>query len=348
MKKGLALVILVMFAIAAMAAGCGGDKKPAEQPKAAPAAKGPSGTLMIYTSIYPDIVELVKPAIAKKFPDLKVSWFQAGSEQVMAKLAGEIEAKKVAADVLLVADPAYYLTLKDKGLLLKYDSPQRKDITGNKDAEGYWTGVRINAIVMAYNTKKVKPEEAPKTWLELTDPKWKNRIAMANPLLSGTAYVGVGALQQKYGWEYFDKLKANGIKVEAGNTALQNKLVQGEYDVVIILEENILKMADKGEPVKVAYPTDGVAINPSPIAIFSSTQNPDAAKALTDWWLSKEGQEMVVKGWMHSVRDDVASPKGAPTLKSMMPTALKINWEQLAKENEKFKEQFRARVLEKK
>jgi iron(III) transport system substrate-binding protein len=54
----------------------------------------------------------------------------------MAKLAGEIEAKKVQADVLLVADPAYYLTLKDKGLLMKYDSPMRKDITGNKDTEG--------------------------------------------------------------------------------------------------------------------------------------------------------------------------------------------------------------------
>lgn len=63
------------------------------------------------------------------------------------------------ADVLLVADPAYYLTLKDKGLLMKYDSPMRKDITGNKDTEGFWTNVRINAIVMAI-TAKVKPEEA--------------------------------------------------------------------------------------------------------------------------------------------------------------------------------------------
>lgn len=55
---------------------------------------------------------------------------------------------------------------------------------------------------------------------------------MPNPLLSGTAYVGVGALAQKYGWEYFDKLKANGIKVESGNTALQEQINQGEYDVM--------------------------------------------------------------------------------------------------------------------
>ena len=107
-------------------------------------------------------------------------------------------------------------------------------------------------------------------------------------------------------------------------------------------------MGAKGEPVKVAYPADGAIINPSPIAIFSSAKNPEAANALTDSWLSKEGQEMVVKGWMHSVRDDVAAPKGAPALKTLMPTALKIDWNQLAKENEKVKEQFRSRVLEKK
>ena len=187
------LVLAVVVAMLAMvAAGCGGgDKKPAAPAKAD--ATKISGKLMIYTSIYPDIIEGVKPAIKKAFPDLDVQWFQAGTEKVITKLTGEIEAKKVQADVLLVADPAYYLTLKDKGLLMKYDSPMRKDITGNKDTEGFWTGVRINAIVMAYNTKKVKPEEAPKTWQELLDPKWKGRIAMPNPLLSGTAYVGVGA-----------------------------------------------------------------------------------------------------------------------------------------------------------
>jgi len=330
--------------IAVHVAGCGEDKKPAEQPK----STGTSGILMIYTSIFPDVVELVKPAIAKKFPELKVNWFLASSEQIMAKLDREIENKKIQADLLLVADQPYYLTLKDKGLLLKYDSPMRKKIVENKDREGYWTGVRINSIVMAYNTNKVKSEEAPESWQDLLNPKWNGKIAMVNPLLSGAAYVGVGALVQKYGWEYFEKLKANDVKVEAVNTSLQNKLVQAEYALAIILEANILKMADRGEPVKVIYPKDGVIITPSSIAIFANSQNPEAAKALTDWWLSKEGQEMVVKGWMHSVRDDMPPPKGAPSLNLLMANALKIDWEQLAKENEQYKERFRSIVLESK
>jgi iron(III) transport system substrate-binding protein len=267
----------------------------------------------------------------------------------MTKLAGEIEAKKIQADVLMVSDPGYYITLKDKNLLLKFDAPNRKFIAEKyKDSEGYWTAVRLSYMLMAYNTTKVKPEDAPKSFKDLTDPKWKDRLAMANPLLSGSILTVVADLSQRYGWDYFKTLKSNGIKIEGGNTAVQNKLVTGEYFVGIIGEENILKVADKGEPLKVAYPADGAVILPSPIAIFSSSQNPEAAKALTDWWLSKEGQEMVVKGWMHSVREDVAPPKGAPALKTMMPTALKIDWDQLAKENEKFKENFRSRVLEKK
>ena len=346
MRKATVILVLAMFVIAAVVAGCGGtDKKPAEQPK----AKGPSGTLMIYTSIYPDIVELVKPAIAKKFPDLKVNWFQAGSEQVMAKLAGEIEAKKVQADVLMVSDPGYYITLKEKNLLLKFDAPNRQFVDAKyKDNEGYWTGVRLSYMLMAYNTAKVKPEEAPKSFKDLLDPKWNNKLAMANPLLSGSILTVTADLSQRYGWDYFKALNANGMKIEGGNTAVQNKLVTGEYFVGIIGEENILKVSAKGEPLKVAYPTDGAVILPSPIAIFASSQNPEAAKAVTDWWLSKEGQQAIVtKGWMHSVRNDVPPPKGAPDKAVITKNSPMLDWGKFAKEAEIVKETFRKTMLEK-
>lgn len=347
MKKTRYLVVALLVVaamLAALVAGCGGgDKKPAAD---APKSQGPKGTVMIYTSIYPDIIELIKPALKKQFPDLDVQWFQAGTEKVMAKVAGEIEAKKIQADLLMVADPSYYLTLKEQNLLLKYDSPNRKDVKLNKDADGYWTGVRISNMVIAYNSSKVT--DPPKTFKELTDAKWKGKIAMPSPLLSGTAYVAAGELSSKYTWKYFEDLKANGLVVEEGNSAIQNKLLRGEYQAVMILEENILKMADKGEPVKVVYPEDGTIVIPSPIAIFNTSRNQDAAKAVLDWFISKEGQEVIVKGWMHSVRDDVAPPKGAPALKTFIDKAIKPDWVKLSKENEKTKEVFRSTVLDKK
>ena len=115
-----------------------------------------------------------------------------------------------------------------------------------------------------------------------------------------------------------------------------------------LLEENILKLANtKKEPLKVIYPKDGVVQVPSPIAIFNTTKNPEGAKALVDWWLSKEGQQAVVKGWMHSVRGDVKEPIGSVPTKGLTDGKIKVDWRKLADNNAKIKEEFRKRVMDK-
>ena len=333
-----------MLALSVALAGCGGGDK-----KADTKAGGVKGDLMVYTSIYPDIIDnMCKPNVAKAFPDMKVNWFQGGTEKVVTKITGEIKAKKIAADVLMVADPSYYLKLNEQKLLLPYKSKEDANVISDKAPDGAWYAVRVCNMIIAYNSNKLSAEEAPKNWTDLTDPKWKGKIAMPNPMLSGTAYVAVGALADKYGWEYFDKLKANGLRVEEGNSAIQNKLLTGEYAAAMILEENILKLANtKKEPLKVIYPTDGVINIPSPIAIFNTTKNPEGAKAMVDWWLSKEGQEAVVKGWMHSVRGDVKEPTGSVETKKLVEGRIKVDWQKLADNNAQIKEEFRKRVMDK-
>ena len=333
-----------ILALSVALAGCGGGDKKAEKK-----ATGTKGELMVYTSIYPDIIDnMCKPNVAKAFPEMKVNWFQGGTEKVVTKITGEIKAKKIGADVLMVADPSYYLKLEDQKLLLPYKSKDEKNLINDKAADGAWYAVRVCNMIIAYNADKLKAEDAPKNWTDLADPKWKGKIAMPNPMLSGTAYVAVGALADKYGWEYFDKLKANGLRVEEGNSAIQNKLLTGEYAAAMILEENILKLANtKKEPLKVIYPKDGVVQVPSPIAIFNTTKNPEGAKALVDWWLSKEGQQAVVKGWMHSVRGDVKEPIGSVPTKGLTDGKIKVDWRKLADNNAKIKEEFRKRVMDK-
>ena len=333
-----------ILALSVALAGCGGGDKKAEKK-----ATGTKGELMVYTSIYPDIIDnMCKPNVAKAFPEMKVNWFQGGTEKVVTKITGEIKAKKIGADVLMVADPSYYLKLEDQKLLLPYKSKEEKNLINDKAADGAWYAVRVCNMIIAYNADKLKAEDAPKNWTDLADPKWKGKIAMPNPMLSGTAYVAVGALADKYGWEYFDKLKANGLRVEEGNSAIQNKLLTGEYAAAMILEENILKLANtKKEPLKVIYPKDGVVQVPSLIAILNTTKNPEGAKALVDWWLSKEGQQAVVKGWMHSVRGDVKEPIGSVPTKGLTDGKIKVDWRKLADNNAKIKEEFRKRVMDK-
>lgn len=330
-KKKTALLTALFISVGILA-GCGAKAKEKEH-------------VMIYTSIYPDIIELMKPVLEKKFPDITVEWFQGGTESVVTKITGEIEAKSIEADLLMVADPSYYLTLQKQDLLAKHDFAERSKTT-MKDAEGYWTGVRISNMIIAYNSNLVTEADAPKSFEDLLDPKWQGKIAMPSPLLSGTAFVAAGALSEKYGWEYFEKLKANGVVVEKGNSAVQSKLLTGEYAVAMILEENILKLADAGEPVKVVYPTDGTIVIPSPIAMFKASKNQDASKKIMEWFLTTEGQELVVKGWMHSVREDVTSPKGADALSSFIGTKMETDWNLFSTDSETIKSTFSKKVLE--
>ena len=230
----------------------------------------------------------------------------------------------------MVADPSYYIFLKGEDLLLPHKSEHFDAVAVDKDTEDYmYTGVRISNVVIGYNTDLVKPEDAPKTFRELTDPKWKDQVVIVDPTQSGTALNSTYALSQKYGWEYFEQLRDNGAVIGGGNSSTETKLVTGEFAVAIILEENLLKVKDRGEPVEIVYPEDGVIIIPSPIGILKTTQNPEAAKAVVDWWLSPEGQRAIVTGWMHSVRTDVESPKGAKPLAEFAPTAMELDWHDL-------------------
>jgi len=359
--KRIAVLLSLLLALSVFLAACGGSSSGtgtgtgssgsssettsgstsgsgSEQPSG---ESGPSGSIMIYTSIYPDIIDLVSPELEKAFPNLKVEWFQGGTEQVTAKMAAEIEAGKIGADLLMVADPSYYIYLKGQDLLLPYKSVNFDAVAVDKDTKDYtYSGVRISNVVIGYNTNLLKPEEAPKTFRELTDPKWKDQVVIVDPTLSGTALDSTYALSEKYGWEYFEQLRDNGAVIGGGNSSVETKLVTGEFPVAVILEENLLKVKDRGEPVEVVYPEDGVIIVPSPIGILKTTKNPEAAKAVVDWWLSPEGQKAIVTGWMHSVRTDVESPKGAKPLAEFAPTAMKVDWEDLAPRTGEIKDKF--------
>ncbi|MGE5843854.1 MAG: extracellular solute-binding protein, partial [Syntrophaceae bacterium] len=194
------------------------------------------GKVMIYSSIYLHIIEQLKPVLKQKFPDLDVQWFYGGSEKVIAKLVAEFDQGASMADLIMIADPAYYNTLKREGRLLQYKSPNAKFVLPAwLDKDGYYSGVRINVIGIAYNKNLVAAKDLPKTWWDLADPKWRGKVGMPNPLLSGTAFAGTAGLVRspKHGWPFFEALRKNRISCEPGNGAVETKLLSGQLAVAM-------------------------------------------------------------------------------------------------------------------
>ena len=200
MKKTKFMMIAATLLAMSLAVGCGGNKKAADTTKAGTGKA--SGEVMIYTSIYPDIIDnMCKPNLTKAFPNMKVNWFQGGTEQVITKITGEIKADKVGADLSMVADPSYYLKLQSEKRLLNYVSPNLKDVVTAKDKDGAWASVRVSNMIIAYNADKMKAEDAPKSWKDLTDPRLKGEVQIADPQSAGTAYTALATFVQLWGEE---------------------------------------------------------------------------------------------------------------------------------------------------
>ena len=110
-----------------------------------------TGKVVIYTSMYQDIIDMMDEALAKEFPNCDVEFFYGGTGTLQTKLAGEMEVGTLGCDMLMVAEPAYSLELKEGGWLHPYVTNARDNMRFEFDEAGYWYCVRVCSMGLAYN-----------------------------------------------------------------------------------------------------------------------------------------------------------------------------------------------------
>lgn len=290
-----------------------------------------SGKVMLYSSMQEDQLMAIKEGFEKKYPGVTMEYYFAGTSKVVTKISTEAQAGHVDADVIWVGDAADYVSFKEEGILQQYSSPEAAGLDPNYiDAEGYYTAARLVGVGIAYNTVTVKPEDAPKTWNDLLDPKWKDQIVMSDPGTAGTTKYWMNAMMcsDKYGADYMQKLKDNGCLLESGTTATHNQLAAQAYQVGVCLDYVTANLVAEGSPIAFLYPEDTVSIA-SPIGLVKDCNNEENGKLLYDFILSKEGQEILVANNLVSVRSDVEQSVDL----SAIPSILECDFAKLASDS---------------
>jgi iron(III) transport system substrate-binding protein len=263
--------------------------------------------LFVYTSMKESMIGDLKTAFAKKHPDIKLDYQSAGAGKLMAKIAAERESGKILADVLWTSEVPDFYQLKQQGLLQPYTPAEIKALVNPlPDYDGSFTAVRLGTLGIAYNTRVIK--DPPKTWQDLAKPQFKGAYGIANPALSGTAYMSVALLGQQFGWSYFEGLRANGAKMGKGSGQVVDDTASGDLVASLAVDYITLDKVDKGATIALVYPPEMLVI-PSPIAIFKGSPNVEAAKKFVDFLLSKEGQTIVANEGTLPVRSDVKTPE---------------------------------------
>ena len=269
----------------------------------------PSGEVMLYSSMQEAQLQAIKKAFEAKYPTVEMKYFYAGGGKLVTKMTTEAQGDgQIACDVVWLGDPSDYEAFKANGWLQPYVSPETEHIAKEyMEAEGYYTAGRLVTMGIAWNIGLVDEADAPKTWNDLLDPKWSNQIIMTDPAQASTTKYWMAAMMQspKYGPEFFQKLRENGVELESGTTATHNRVADASYMVGICLDYVSANLIAEGSPMAFHYTTDDVITMTSPIAMIKGCANEDNGKLLMDFILSKEGQEVLVENNLVSVRDDV-------------------------------------------
>ncbi len=264
--------------------------------------------VMLYSSMKDSQLSALKEAFTDKYPDVQMDYYTAGTGKVMTKMAAEQQAGKICADIIWVGEPTNYITFKEQGELLAYESPEAATIpSALKDIDNYYCAARIVTLGLVYNTNNVKGEDIPKDWVDLLNPRFNTYITMTDPTFSGTTLYTVAAFIQneEFGWKFLKQLKANGVKLQTGSSAVVNAIGAGEYDIGIGVNYIAQSKKAKGTPVGFVYPESGISTVASPIAIMKDSENVEAAKLLYDFILSLEGQQLLVDACVIPVRPEI-------------------------------------------
>lgn len=350
MRRFLSVTCVLLLTLALAACGQSKPEAPAAAPQKNAGAEQPAsksqpdrvvkGDVTIYSSASQNVLDMLTAGLKAKYPDLNVKFVYGGTEELVDKLSGEFAAGNVQTDAIMVGDPAYAEVLKAQGLLMPYLPVGVEKVRFNRDPEGHYAAVRFIDVVIAYNTNLVKPEDAPKSFKDLLDPKWKGQVAFSDPTKSGTSFVTVGALVQKYGWKYFEDAQANAWQIGGGSSAAPKALEEGTAKVAVVVEHQYLSAKAKGAPMAVVWPEEGPVIMESPYAILKGAKNPDAAKAVADYLFTPEAQAMFAKANMHAVIPGIKPPEGSRPADELGNIAFKVDWHRLAQEKGDIQDRF--------
>lgn len=276
------------------------------------------GKVVWYSSLSLPIAQELCNAYNAKRTGIECVLHRSGSGKLYTRWRNEAKAGIYEADVLHTSNIGHFVSLRKAKAIIQY-APKGIDKYNPNFVESnhYWHVLRASVYAPAYNTEKVKAGNAPKTWKDLLDPKWKGKLVQAHPSYSGFVSVGLAGLVKVFGWDYVDKLAKQKPRIVQSAVDTTAYIVRGEADAGATGLYNDFDPIKEGEPIKAFFPPAGVPFIASPQAIFAKAPHPNAAKVFTDWLFSEEAQQLLVNHGLYSGQPDVKYPKGLTPLKDL-------------------------------
>jgi iron(III) transport system substrate-binding protein len=275
-----------------------------------------------------ETAERMGRAFTARYPGITASVIRTTGQVAYERLLQELKNNAPQCDVFSSTDIAQYPALKKRGALADF-TPEGVDALlpaakATADPGFYYPSAMIGHMLI-YNSAKVKPEDAPKAWTDLLDPKWKDRVATGHPAFSGCTGVWVVALRKLYGWSYFEKLAKNNPRVGRSGNDPVTLVNAAECLVGPAPSGTAFQQVDRGNPIMPVYPADGASLCVGPSAVMATAPHPNAARLFQQWLMGDEYAHLSVENHNDPVRPGMTLTSGQKSLDDVKLLSLTVD-----------------------
>jgi iron(III) transport system substrate-binding protein len=253
--------------------------------------------VILYSSMDLPVGEKLGKAFEAQYPGIAVQIERSGSERLFQRLDQEFASGIRAADIVNSSDASHFISWKKNGWLAPFvtEDIAQHFLPDYRDSDGLFATSRIWLSSIAYNTNLVKPEDAPKSFADLLDPKWAGKLVKGHPAYSGTIMTATFQTVRELGWDYMEKLSKQRVMQVQSSTDPPKKLSLGERAVMADGNEyGIVLLKEAGQPVEPVYPIEGTPTISGPTGIFAAAPHPNAARLFQAWLHTRETQQFFI------------------------------------------------------
>jgi iron(III) transport system substrate-binding protein len=297
MKK-LCITLMALMAAGLVFAAGGRESQGAAGSTASP---GPSGRLVVYTTVYDAEYELIVGGFEKKYPNIRIEPVTAGAGELKTRI--KAEAANPQGDVMF-GGLLYSDAVNMPDSWEAYVSPNDRSMPENfRNGTGKMSFTTIQLVNFLINkAEAAKLGVTITSYEDLLNPRLKGKIINANPAASSSAWNQLttilavrGGYESSSAWDYLEKLVQNLGGVMTGSSSVVYKGVfDGEYVVGLTYEAPCITYLEEGygDVVEIVFPSEGITAIPFASAIVRNAKNMDNAKLFIDWVTSEEAQKL--------------------------------------------------------
>ena len=265
------------------------------------------GNLVVYSVWDVEHLRVITDAFMRRYPGIKATYWQGRNPEIVTRVLTEFQGGQSSFDVVL-SDNAPPV-IRAAGGIMPYETVQ-KDVLYLHDPTLPTVSLQIQAL--AYNTRKMKSADLPKSWEEISNPKYKGMIALDDPMRAGPLSSMLSGLKTQWNDDsrfnnFVKGLKALNVPVHKSTSAMFRLVISGEYNICMpALLHDVVEEMHKGTPIGYVKTVPPVVF-PRQAGIYVKAPNPNAGKLFAEWLISDEGQKTIDSIGRETSRNDFKS-----------------------------------------